>query len=471
MTAARLLASRLVLAAGAVLVLAGCASVSSQQNLQRLNQELESFAGQELTLAQSPQEVKERTETTEHLLAEPLGQAQAIQLALVNDPGLQALLASGWADAAEAAQSGRIANPVFGFTRLASSGGLEIDRMLSFGLLDLLTLPARQGVAAQRVNRAQLALASDVVARITRVRQAWVRAVAAQQELAYAEQVNGSAQAGAELARRLQSVGNFSRLDRAREQAFAADTATRVARARQQQVAAHEALVRLLGLNEAQARELKLPDRLPVLPDKPLDAQAVATLTTTARMDIRMAHASLEGAARAQGVTNVMSFTDVGVGHSRNTLFDDAQGSRTSERGWDFSISLPLFDWGGMQRGAMNGRTLAAANALEATLRNAGSSLREDYAAYRTAYDVARHYQEEVVPLREVISEEMQLRYNGMLVGTFDLLADMRDRVATVLGAVDAQRQFWLADAALRASVIGRPSGFPAASESVANRL
>lgn len=471
MTRARILPLRLPLAAGAVLVLAGCASVTSQQNMERINQEVATFAGQELTLAQSPQEVRERTETTERLLAQPLTQSQAIQLALVNDPGLQAVLASGWADAAEAAQSGRIANPVFGFTRLASSGGLEIDRMLSFGLLDLLTLPARQGVATQRIDRAQLVLASDVVARITRVRQAWVRAVTAQRELAYAEQVNESAQAGAELARRLQSVGNFSRLDRAREEAFAADTATRLARARQQQVATHEALVRLLGLSEAQAQELKLPERLPALPDEPLDAQDVAALATTTRLDIRMAQASFEGAARAQGVTNVTSFTDVGVGRSRNTLFDDAQGSRSTQRGWDFAISLPLFDWGGMQRSAMSGRTLAAANALEATLRNAGSSLREDYAAYRSAYDVARHYREEVVPLREVISEEMQLRYNGMLVSTFDLLADMRDRVATVLGAVDAQRQFWLADAALRASVIGRPGELQAAAEPLADTL
>jgi len=46
-----------------------------------------------------------------------------------------------------------------------------------------------------------------------------------------------------------------------------------------------------------------------------------------------------------------------------------------------------------------------------------------------------------------------------MLIGTSELLADARDQVNAVAGAVDALRQFWLADAALRASVIGRPVG------------
>jgi outer membrane protein TolC len=50
-----------------------------------------------------------------------------------------------------------------------------------------------------------LRLTSDVVDQVTRVRQAWVRAVAAQQTLKYAKQVYDSAEAGAELAKRMQA--------------------------------------------------------------------------------------------------------------------------------------------------------------------------------------------------------------------------------------------------------------------------
>ena len=237
-----------------------------------------------------------------------------------------------------------------------------------------------------------------------------------------------------------------------------ADAATRLSETQHQVTARREELVRLLGLNESQAQALKLPERLPDLPKQALDPQAVGALATRARLDLRLAQTALDAAAKAQGLNMVTSFTDIELTGRRNTTFDNAEGTRSTARGWEIDVRLPLFDWGGMQRDAMNARTLAAANQLEATARAAGSSLRESYSAYRTAYDVARHYRDEVVPVRKVIAEENQLRYNGMLISAFELLADARDQVGAVTAALDAQQQFWLADAALQASVIGRPT-------------
>jgi outer membrane protein TolC len=313
-----------------------------------------------------------------------------------------------------------------------------------------------------------LRLTSEVVDRVTQVRQAWVRAVAAGQTLKYAQQVFDSAEAGAELARRMQSVGNFNRITRAREQSFYADAATRLATANHQATAAREELVRLLGLDEVQAQALKLPERLPDLPKQALEPEAVGTQATRGRIDIRLAQAALDTAVKAQGLNTVTSFTDIELRGRKNTAFDNAAGTRSSARGYEVGVRLPIFDWGGLQRDAMSARTLAAANQLEATIRIAGSNLRESYSAYRTAFDVARHHRDEVVPLRKVIAEENQLRYNGMLIGVFELMADARDQVSTVMAAIDAEQQFWLADAALQASVIGRPTSTTLAASSSA---
>ena len=450
--------AKLALSALGLAVLAGCASVNLNQNIHRVNDEAGNFTGGQLALARTQDERDQRAQAAQALLAQPLEQKDAVQLALVNSPSLQTLLAQGWAESANAAQVGRIANPIFSFERMVAGNELELGRALSFGLLDLLTLPARHGVATRRIEQAQLRLTSDVVDQITRVRQGWVRAVAAQQTLKYAKQVYDSAEAGAELAKRMQAAGNFNRITRAREQAFYADAATRLSAAQHQATASREELVRLMGLDEAQEQALKLPERLPELPKKALEPQTVASQATQARLDIRLAQAALNGAAKAQGLNMVTSFTDIELQGSRNTSFDRAEGTRSTARGWEIAVRLPIFDWGGMQRDAMNAQTLAAANQLEATVRSAGSSLRESYSAYRTAYDVARHHRDEVVPLRKVISEENQLRYNGMLISVFELLADARDQVSAVTAAIDAQQQFWLADAAMQASVIGRPT-------------
>jgi outer membrane protein TolC len=254
--------SKLALSAIAIVALSGCASASLEENVTRVNDEARSFTDGNLSLARTSDERVKRANVAQSLLGSPVGQREAVQLALVNSPSLQTLLAQGWAASADAAQTGRISNPIVSFERMVNGAELELGRALSFGLLDVLTLPARQGIASLRIEQSQLRLTSEVIDQVTKVRQAWVRAVTAEQTFQYAQQVFASAEASSELARRMQSVGNFNRLRRAREQAFYADAATRLATASHQVTATREELVRFLGLDEAQAQALTLPKRL-----------------------------------------------------------------------------------------------------------------------------------------------------------------------------------------------------------------
>ena len=61
------------------------------------------------------------------------------------------------------------------------------------------------------------------------------------------------------------------------------------------------------------------------------------------------------------------------------------------------------------------------------------------------------------MPLKQRISEENLLRYNGMLIGVFELLADARAQIGAVNAAIDARREFWRADADLQQALLGRP--------------
>ena len=67
------------------------------------------------------------------------------------------------------------------------------------------------------------------------------------------------------------------------------------------------------------------------------------------------------------------------------------------------------------------------------------------------------------MPLRARIAEENLLRYNGMLIGVFELLADARAQIASVHGAIDALRDFWIAHADLEMALVGKPSLTPSA--------
>ncbi|WP_421831668.1 TolC family protein [Limnobacter sp.] len=440
----------------AVLVLAGCASVNINESVDQTNQELNGFTNGQLSLVQTDEQRQAMASKASEILKEPLSQPAAVELMLTHSPQFQTVLAENWAQAAQAAQSGRIHNPVFAFERLRIKDELELGRLLSFGLLDLLSLPARQGIARTQLDRAQLQLTSSVVDQVTQVRQAWVDAVAAQQAHTYAQQVFESAQTSAELARRMQEVGNFTRLQRARQQSFYADAALNLAATRHKATATREALVRMLGLTTEQAAQLKLPDRLPDLPEAPKAPSQVAKQGEN-RLDVRMAKQGFDASAKAQGLGNVASFLDIEAGIRYDTVFENDTGERNNKKGYELELALPIFDWGGMKRDAMNANTLAAANRLEATLRSAQSTLRESYSAYRTTYDIARHYRDEIIPLRQTIADENVLRYNGMFIGVFELLADSRDQVNVVVQAINAQADFWRADAALQATVVGKP--------------
>src|SRR3954467_5621286 len=107
-------------------------------------------------------------------------------------------------------------------------------------------------------------------------------------------------------------------------------------------------------------------------------------------------------------------------------------------RGYEIQLELPLFDFGTTRVARAEATYMQALHRTAQIAVNARSEVRETYSASRTAYDVARHYRDEIVPLRKRISEENLLRYNGLLMSVFELLADARDQVPAVTGFVQA---------------------------------
>jgi outer membrane protein TolC len=88
--------------------------------------------------------------------------------------------------------------------------------------------------------------------------------------------------------------------------------------------------------------------------------------------------------------------------------------------------------------------------------------VRAAWLAYRGAYDLARHARDALVPLAERISSEYLKLYNGMLVGVSDLVVDVTERINAVNAALDAERDFWLAEVELQRAMAG--VGMPAAA-------
>ncbi|MFL6700353.1 MAG: TolC family protein [Vitreoscilla sp.] len=448
--------ARSALIAVGSLLLAGCATFSEDGGMSRVSELTRQRAGHPIAYQGDDRGMAAARTRSAELLAAPLSAEAAVELALLNNRGLQAQLGDLGLSEADLVQAGRVRNPVLSLGRLAGGGALEIDRSIMFDVLGLLTLPARSQVARQHFEQAQYQAAANAVIAATEAREAFIEAVAARTLALYAQQVKETADASDELARGMLQAGNLSKLDQMREQAFRADADAESSRAGHRASAARERLVRALGLGEQQS-SLQLPDRLPEIPKQPEELGNAEQAALDQRLDVLMARHETEAMARQLGLAKATGFINVVDAGWQ----DKRERGSPSERGAELQFEVPLFDFGGVARARAKTQYFQSVDRMAAVVVNARSQVREAHAGYRTAHDLARHYRDEVVPLHKRISDENLLRYNGMLIDVFELLADAREQIAGVTACVQAQRDFWLADSRLHSALAG---AIPAAS-------
>jgi len=314
-------------------------------------------------------------------------------------------------------------------------------------------MPTVQRIESRRFAQVQGTVTSQVLVLAAETRKAWVQAVAADEGVRYTQLVQQAAEASAELARRMAQVGNWNKLQQAREQGFYADAALNLARAEQAQRAARERLVRLMGLWGAQL-DFRLPERLPDLPATPSEWPNIEQIAMAQRLDVQAAKAGAEQMAQNLGLTKATRFINVlEFGATRVT-----SNEMPVKRGYEVGFELPLFDWGDARVAKSKAVYMQAVEQAAQAAIDARSEVREAYGAYRSSFDIARHLRDEVVPLKKRIADENLLRYNGMLIGVFELLADARSQIASVNASIEALRDFWLAQADLDMALLGKPS-------------
>ena len=436
-------------------LLSGCASFSPDGSFGQVAEAVRTRTGQEAKWLRSADESNSVRARVQELLAQLLTADASVQIALLNNPGLQASYAEMGIAEADLVQASRWSGPKFSFARLRRGDETEYERSVFFDLLGLITIPLSTRAEERRFEAAKARAAGEALKLALETRKAFFSAVAAQEGVRYLDQVMSAAEASAELARRMAAAGNWPKLNQAREQVFYAESAAQLARAMQSQASARERLVRLMGLWGEDLR-FKLPERLPELPKSAREAGDLEAMALAQRLDVQGARRDAEALAASMGLTQISRFVNL----LEFGLHDNSESPRPHQRGWEIELQIPIFDFGEARVARAEQVYMQSVSRAAATAIRARSEVRETYAAYRTAFDLARHYRDEIVPLRKRISEEMLLRYNGMLASVFELLADSRESVMSVNAYIDALRDFWLAESDLQAALTsGSPSG------------
>jgi outer membrane protein TolC len=440
------------------LALSGCATFSPDGGITVVANVAAETLNKDVVSIRTADDAEAARNAVSRLLRRSLTVDAAVQVALLNNRGLQASYNELALAEADLVQESLPPNPTFSIFRIAGNGAIEAERQVVGNILALSTLPFRSEIARQRFQQAQLRAANETLRLAAEVRRAYFRAVGAGELVGLLTDARSTAESTAQLASKLGQTGALNKLDQAREQVFYAETTAELAVVRQDATSSRERLIRLLGLWDGDLG-FRLPQQLPTLPRRPQSLPTIEVDAVSHRIDLQIARIELVALAKSLDLTEASRFVtllDV-AGVDRKTR--DPSGTAFRERGFDVQFQIPIFD-GGEVRVRQAAETYNRAfNLLTEKAVNVRSEARDAFRVYRSTYDIAGHYQREVLPLRKIISDEMQLRFSSMQVDVFALVTEARQRIAALRAAIEARRNFWLAQSELQTAVIGGGSG------------
>jgi outer membrane protein TolC len=436
-----------------VTLLPGCAWFSPDAGMGLVANVADRELNKDVVAIGTPEEAEAASAAVRGRLGRTLTADAAVQIALLNNRGLQAAYNElAIADAQRVGES-LPPNPTISIRRIAVGDALEFERQIVADIIALATLPARSEITAMRFRQAQLRAAKETLRVANEARRAYYRAVAAHELVRFLAESQSAAEAATQFAARLGETGAMNKLDQAREQVFYADLTAQLATARQRASSEREALIRSMGLWGSNL-DFKLPNALPGLPGRVQTLAGIEVEAVRRRVDQQISRVELAALAKSFDLTQATRFINI-----LDAGYADKLEKRTDEhirmRGFDIALQVPLFDFGEVRVREAEAVYMQAVNRLLELAVNVRSEARDSYRVYRSAYDIAGHYQREVLPLRKIISDETLLRYNAMLIDVFSLLAEARQRIVATIMAIEAKRDFWLATADLKAAVAG----------------
>lgn len=396
---------------------------------------------------------EERLQTVRRLLAKPLNLNSAVQIALLNNRGLQATFEELGISAADLREAGMWKNPSFDlsvrFPDRAPSAA-DWEEAVAFDLLDLFMLPLRKRVAADQLTTAQLRVADEVVKLVAEVKSAVYTLQADETILRHRQSAQDAAGAALQLAQKQHEAGNINDLMLSQQQAAYDSARLETAMVETTSREHREKLNRLLSLWGGDTG-WKLPGHLPALPKQDINLRGLESLAVAQRLDLAAAQQDLASLVRALGLTKSYRYIgalEFGIDTERNP-------DRSNVTGPTLRLEIPLFNRGEARVAKSEAQLRRAESQVEGLAIDLRAEVRELHDRLAAKREIAEFYRDQLVPGRRAISAAMLLQYNGMLLGNYELFTARGELAEVEQKAEEASRDYWITRAELERAVGG----------------
>lgn len=426
-----------------LLLLAGCATVSPEKGHDEIARIMVERTGTETGWDKGTPTHAAISERVDALSSNKLTRKNAVAIALLNNPQLQATYDELGVSQAEMVQAGLLSNPSFGGSigfPLGVAGGLEPEFSVVQQIVDLFTMPWRKDAAKDQFKADTLRVAHEALEVVEEVNTAFVTLQADLESEQLLRLTLAGAEAAHLLAEKQFAAGNISELSLASQRAAFAQLQLDLTHSELKVGAARERLNRLLGLWGKRAN-WELAEALPELPATDNIPERPESHAVRMRLDIQAARIRAEVLAQIVGLarsTRLFGHVEVGV-----HFHQDPDGPRLI--GPTLELELPIFDQRQAYIAKLEAEQASASRRVSALAVDARSKVREGILSLQATRAMAQHYAQTLVPLREKVVEQAQLHYNGMLLGLPALMDLRKEGFDTRREAIAARRDYWIA--------------------------
>ena len=446
----------------AMIVVSGCASASKQPNLSAIQEQVEQRINSTVRWNIGVEAEEEVAESIHKLLEEPLGADDAVQIALLNNRRLQAVYEELGVSQAAIVDASLTTNPrfhggvTFGHaaghqaTAETSGGGNEYTFEFGIDFLSALHTRMRTSVAETEYEMTKLRVTAAVMDLAAQTRLAYYRVQSAEQMLELSRQIAEATNTGYEFTQRLFNAGNIIKLDLLLQQSFSGDAKLNLASAELEVAESREGLNALMGL-WGESVLWSVARRLPDAPANPMELEHLEKTAIENSIDLALARQRIIAMGKQLGIakaTKLVPSLDLGMEIER------ASGEWAS--GPSIGFEIPLFNWNQAKVDSAASELRRRQQEFYALAVEVRAAVRAARRRLATARQAAVYYQNEILPLRHKIVEQVQLQYNAMQVGTPRLLLAKQQEIGAGRTYVQSLYNYHAARVELEQILAGR---------------
>lgn len=402
------------------LMLSACAQVSQDGEFERVAQDVHNRTNLRAQWRMTSSLAAEEDSHIQSLLTEVLSEKTVAQIALLNNPELQAKYADLGLAHADIVQAGLLPNPmVGGLVMIPERGATTLTFDVAFNFLSVLTMPLRSAVAESAYEEVRLRMVKATVDLVAEAEKKYYTAVANIYLKDLADQWWTASKAHYETVKALREAGNVSDLDLLMAQAQEKQAHLDFKEAALAEYQARLDLLKVLGLNETQS--LHLPKELPR--SKEIDIEGLKTNAFENSLDLAILKQRLETSGKKHKVLNVTSLLpELGMGGELEKDTDQWKGGPRVE------LVLPLFDQGQVELAKAQFEIRSIQEMFVATslqLKLYLTSLIDKFKLSRSRLAELK----EMLALQQKILRQTLLHYNAMNKGIVDLIRSKQNEI------------------------------------------